>query len=321
MILSFSLGNQLIGDKNIDKDKNIYVLKYPCNNTETCTYYKSFFPPGSYKLEAWGAQGGLNGGKGGYSKGILTLDEPTNVYFFVGSKGSEANETGMLTGKAYNGGGSGATATTNLTRKAGSGGGASDIRLNGLTYNHRIIVAGGGGGATKVQDYTETDELGHGGGSEGISPGTGAEGGTQEESPQNLNEGLIPGSFGEGGSMTNTDKTGGGGGGGWYGGSSGLSNDMAGYGAGGSGYVLHSQSYKPYGYFLNSSRYFLKNYSTLDGSNLFSSCDIGSEPYEMEKGHRGNGCLRITVLYITSYSNISYYTLSPFLIMFVVIKI
>src|SRR5437870_5726378 len=55
--------------------------------------------PGTYTLEAWGANGGdnigngttsflQNGGKGGYSRGTYIITSPTTVYINVGGIGS-----------------------------------------------------------------------------------------------------------------------------------------------------------------------------------------------------------------------------------------
>ena len=60
-----------------------------------CSYSGSkksiVLPPGTYKLEVWGAQGGYRsnatyGGKGGYSYGTLTLNNTTNLYVYVGKQ-------------------------------------------------------------------------------------------------------------------------------------------------------------------------------------------------------------------------------------------
>ena len=55
-------------------------------------------PKGTYKLECWGAQGGnagyysyvhstANGGKGGYSTGVITLSSSVIVYLYTGGQG------------------------------------------------------------------------------------------------------------------------------------------------------------------------------------------------------------------------------------------
>ncbi len=44
-------------------------------------------PRGSYKLEAWGAQGGNDGkkgGHGGYASGVFTITGDTTVYIVIG---------------------------------------------------------------------------------------------------------------------------------------------------------------------------------------------------------------------------------------------
>lgn len=129
-------------------------------------------PAGKYKLQCWGAQGGSNaaassygiteqeGGKGGYSEGVLTLTSPTTVYVFVGGQGGSSGNGG------WNGGGGGSGAATydsgdeQGVSRMGCGGGATDISLvtSSMSYSSyrnsrssasllaRMIVAGGGGG-------------------------------------------------------------------------------------------------------------------------------------------------------------------------------
>jgi len=56
--------------------------------------------PGVYRLETWGAQGGsVRGGRGGYSVGTFTVNEPTPVFVVVGGQGYRSNNFG------YGGGG------------------------------------------------------------------------------------------------------------------------------------------------------------------------------------------------------------------------
>ena len=92
---------------------------------------------GKYTLTVWGAQGGNTGGNGGYSTGVVNLNENMNLYIYVGGQGSKGSTGG------FNGGG-----TTGSG--GGSGGGASDIRIGTDSLAARVIVAGGGGG--KGQD-------------------------------------------------------------------------------------------------------------------------------------------------------------------------
>lgn len=137
-------------------------------------------PKGKYKLQCWGAQGGnvtgtyaVNGSKGGYSEGVLTLTQPTTLYVFVGGQGtsytSSASQTSTtVINGGWNGGGAGVrTSLYNSGDTDGrsfprGGGGATDIALvsSSMSYSSgrtvrsdaslksRIIVAGGGAGAS-----------------------------------------------------------------------------------------------------------------------------------------------------------------------------
>ena len=67
-------------------------------------------PPGRYKLEVWGAQGGYRssstyGGLGGYSVGTITLTEATTVYVYAGGAGNTAPGTATIKVGGFNGGG------------------------------------------------------------------------------------------------------------------------------------------------------------------------------------------------------------------------
>lgn len=284
--------------------------------------------PGTYKLECWGAQGGNsnqsngtygNGGKGGYSTGILNVSTNTTIYITVGGQG----QNGILntrTAGGFNGGGDGYG--TNNFGVGGGGGGASDISLMSPVFSHssyfinnirdtnsllsRIIVAGGGGSA----GYDVSNNAANGGagggttGQDGLSNrvyhGTGGKqttfgtGGSSEEP----NRYSVQAKFGCGASASNSTDVAPGGGGGWYGG--GLHCDSAG---GGSGYVYTSSTAKNYpsGCLLNSS-YYLSNAQTIAGNQSFPSPTGGTET-----GHSGNGYVRITkltnIIYLTHAKN------------------
>lgn len=284
--------------------------------------------PGAYKLECWGAQGGNsnqsngtygNGGKGGYSTGILNVSTNTTIYITVGGQG----QNGILntrTAGGFNGGGDGDG--TNNSGVGGGGGGASDISLMSPVFSHssyfinnirdtnsllsRIIVAGGGGSA----GYDVRNNAANGGagggttGQDGLSNrvyhGTGGKqttfgtGGSSEEP----NRYSVQAKFGCGASASNSTDVAPGGGGGWYGG--GLHCDSAG---GGSGYVYTSAtaSNYPSGCLLNST-YYLSNAQTIAGNKSFPS-PTGST----ETGHSGNGHVKITklsdVIYLTQAKN------------------
>lgn len=154
-----------------------FVANFEYNDQKT--YYQIELDPGTYKLEAWGAQGGDGrmwnqstivadvGGKGGYTSGILTLDATTTLYVCVGGKGEQAYYSGkddeyttynVRPKGGYNGGGRGGTETAEGSpENAGGGGGATHIAtsLQGTGVlsayvshkNDVLIVAGGGGGA------------------------------------------------------------------------------------------------------------------------------------------------------------------------------
>jgi hypothetical protein len=87
-------------------------------------------------FEAFGAEGGKNGGLGGKVSGDFRTI-PSTLYVAVGSAG----KTGNSVAGGFNGGGRSGSGSY----VEGSGGGASDIRT-GLEIESRIVVAGGGGG-------------------------------------------------------------------------------------------------------------------------------------------------------------------------------
>lgn len=231
---------------------------------------------GKYTLTVWGAQGGNTGGNGGYSTGVVNLNENMNLYIYVGGQGSKGSTGG------FNGGG-----TTGSG--GGSGGGASDIRIGTDSLAARVIVAGGGGG--KGQDSCAAGGVGGGttgGGSASQSScGTQAGGGTQTaggaKGIYSGTSGANTGTFGKGGNASDGNYDGGGGGG--AGASAGWSNG----GGGGSGYVYTSSTASSYpsGCKLTSS-YYLTNASTTAGSSSFPSTTGGTET-----GHSGNGYARI----------------------------
>ena len=137
-------------------------------------------PAGKYKLQCWGAQGGnvtgtyaVNGSKGGYSEGVLTLTKTTKLYVFVGGQGTSYTSTASQTSTSvvnggWNGGGAGRrTSVYNSGDTDGrsfprGGGGATDISTvtSSMSYSScrtdrssasllaRCIVAGGGAGAS-----------------------------------------------------------------------------------------------------------------------------------------------------------------------------
>ena len=269
-------------------------------------------PPGTYKLQCWGAQGGSysttsTGGLGGYSTGIITLAENTTIFIYVGGQGTHSTTSGSFVSGGFNGGGSAGY------RYGGSGGGASDIRVGNDSLYARVIVAGGGGGAWGYKNYNG----GIGGGTSG-GQGTGysssrlAGAGTQSAGGSgngySSNYYGSDGTFGIGGngsSGSSSYNRSSGGGGGWYGGggsgyrsSSSYYYQGGGGAGGGSGYVYTSStaSNYPEGCLLTDI-YYLTDAQTIDGSTSFPSTSG-----ETETGHQGNGYISITIIKVNSFS-------------------
>lgn len=301
------------GNKTIQyKAPNRYDLtvatptKIQTGDILNCPYSGSMksviLPKGTYVLECWGAQGGNGngntsypGGKGGYSKGTITLNKKTNLYLYTGGQGLNGttyNSSGATTAGGFNGGGS-----VNSLNSRGGGGGGTDIRIGTDSLYARVLVAGGGSGSSGyvgVAGFAGGGISGKAYGNTDSTTGTSyyGGGGSQTEggaiAPYNGNY-ATAGSFGQGGNYNAKSNTyyGSGGGGGWYGG-----GGAVGIGGGGSGYMYtaSSASYYPSGCLLNS-QYYLENASTLAGNTAFTSPTGASET-----GHAGNGYIRITAI-------------------------
>ena len=135
---------------------------------------------GIYKIDAWGAQGGGNGGKGGYISGEVELHEGDVLYIAVGGQGgngSSNNNSRSTTGGqgGYNGGGNGGNGSGSkyrnnyYTASGSGGGGATSISTtDGTLAEHDIdtydeeglIVAGGGGGVGGGTNAKNVDPTG-----------------------------------------------------------------------------------------------------------------------------------------------------------------
>ena len=301
-------------------------LLYSTPNTISNPYYTFVAPAdGVYNLEVWGAEGGTydssyaTGGKGGYSKGEITLKKGVELYVYVGGKGEYSTSLthSIPLGGGYNGGGA-------AGYRGGTGGGATDIRISSGNWNDntsllsRIIVAGGGGGAyADSKNYKANG--GEGGGTSGLSGGHSgiysawAGGGASQTSGGTGGKGSSSnyngeaGSFGKGGSTGDKyDSTSyysnGAGGGGWYGGGAAGNYSLAGKlrasgGGGGSGFVftLDTANNVPTGY-VPTDIYYLNNTIILDGTKEFSN----SSGTGTEVGHSGDGYAKITPISVTS---------------------
>ncbi len=217
---------------------------------------------GTYKLEAWGAQGGDSdcaskpGGYGGYSTGTMEIEEGTSIYVNVGGQGLTATKNNTPVDGGYNGGGKGRASDGSGANGEcyGSGGGATSFALVSgelknlsahVSTGKLLIVAGGGGGSGYYNNsnrYVCYGSGGHGGGVNGVDAYDYNKGSCGTYSPAGGYGGLQvadtrtgsyfnAGTFGQGGWMNYYGEAGGGGG--FYGGYS-----SSGLGAGGgSGYI------------------------------------------------------------------------------------
>lgn len=228
------------------------------NNFGFLAEARTFTTPvtGNYKIELWGAAGGsayynrdgsgdlIEGGRGAYTTGIITLDAGDILYVYTGRIGR--NGTADTVSQAtFNGGGTGGS----KYQGGASGGGATDIRLiNGYwnddkSLRSRIMVAGGGGGASNWTNATTGGYAGGLTGSSGILNSgsvshTTATGGSQTAGGKGA-VGTVSGGAGTFGIGGNSYPSyGGGGGGGYYGGGAGsyLSSGVS-SGAGGSSFI------------------------------------------------------------------------------------
>ncbi len=244
----------LKSDENVRAEKTFHILdeRYHADFDYTGNVQKFEAPyDGIYQIELWGASGGspndISYGQGSYTKGSIHLKKGDTFYVYVGEKGKNNRKA------SFNGGGYGG-----YGKEIGwSGGGATDIRLTNGDWNNveglksRIMVAGGGGGATHAQ-YNTAGGGSYAGGLTGYSGGyysghtysnQEGKGGSQEAGGakgNNIYGGTgtaYAGSFGIGGNNdTTSDGLGaGGGGGGYYGGGAGGSTQSGGTGQGGGG--------------------------------------------------------------------------------------
>ena len=206
---------------------------------------------GTYKLETWGAQGGgpleNEGGYGGYSFGIVSVNLHTTFYLNIGGVGATSkNELNSVAIGGYNGGGNGKNSNENCDSfLTGSGGGATHVALTPgilLTLEKirgKILIVSAGGGGGNYCNYQNHGIGGHGGGVNGVNATfTGVDaiyngigmGATQNSGKCDSRGIRFCSSFGQG---FGSDEYAVGGGGGWYGGSgSGING-----GGGGSGYI------------------------------------------------------------------------------------
>jgi len=208
-------------------------------------------PPGRFRIECWGAGVPATcgaGGKGAYTKGILTLLEPRTLRVFVG-EGTDMYRTDAT----WNGGG-GCVRGSTESQSGTAGSGATDIRLavaegnadawgDAVSLRSRIMVAGGGGGSVAASQgagsgnggFEGTAGVNNQGYNHGGQGGTQTAGGARGDRVYSGTWG-TPGTFGIGGEGGGGEgpNSSGGGGGGYYGGGGGSGGSHA-TGAGGGG--------------------------------------------------------------------------------------
>ena len=207
--------------------RNVIYTDYAYDYTGSV---QTFVAPASgyYKFQAWGAQGGgNNGGKGGYTSGVIKLSAKETIYVYVGQNSN------YTSGSCYE---SNANSTFNgyMQGSCAGGGGATDFRLINGNWNDknslvsRIMVAGGGGGY--YDGYSGYGGVGGGligQSGTGIGTTTGFKAGTGGNQIVSSSTGSQTASFGVAGRSTTI------GGGGYYGGDGGY----GGQAGGGSSYI------------------------------------------------------------------------------------
>ena len=222
------------------------------------------------------------GGRGGYTKGDITLALNNRLYLCVGGKGTDARATTNKGGSGvygnpaggYNGGGKGQewmNGGNRLTHNGAAGGGATHIALqdallaNCSKANVLMVAAGGGGGGGhNVYDYG-----GEAGGTSGYAAHSTVHNGFEfGQGGNQTTGGYRNASFGKGGDCYTDNGGGGGGGAGYYGGGGGHWHG----GGGGSSYIGG-----------------VTNGKTIAGNESMPSPTGGTET-----GHSGNGYCKIT---------------------------
>lgn len=276
----------------------IYQDSSWCNNSQTITEFAysgdeqtfTVERDGYYKIQVWGAQGGsyqgrsYGGGLGGFAEGVVHLTTNDEVYVYVGGSG----DTGGLAG-GFNGGGAGIAYN--------GGGGATDVRVEGNTLYHRIIVAGGGGSGGRGPSAALVDygRGGVGGGLEGGHNFVTSGGGTQTAAGSE-NAGFGYGEPARIAGSCSMDSQGidGSGGGGWYGGSAGTHDLLCMQntgGGGGSGFVYDGTNAVPAGYSVLFHRVLYPLLLTGESTRI--------PTYDETKtmtGNSGNGHVKITLV-------------------------
>ena len=251
---------------------------------------------GTYKIEAWGAQGGsasntYHGGYGGYATATIELAEGEQLYINVGGEGDVTLQTGVVALGGYNGGGIAMNEQdASASIKVGSGGGASSVALeSGLLSSFAsdptpVLVVAGGGGGGKYYSSGNHGTGGSGGGFKGTDTkdiagqyGKGAsqtEGGCNSDNwnCSSFGKANMPGSY--------IPVTGGGGG--YYGGGGGYYG-----GGGGSGYVGHAR-------LSNQQMYCYKCEESAEASTKTNTTNCVDASAKANCSKKGSGAVKIS---------------------------
>ena len=294
------------------------IYKYQCNSTTECHPITVELVRGRYLLECYGAEGGrgladskptLHGGYGAYASGILNLKEKTTFYLYIGGKGEDGEPSfNVKMSGGWNGGGDSGRdlryTGEPLPDTPGSGGGSTDIRLvkaeegeestNEESLDSRIIVAAGGSGSSA--------------GAYG-APGGDLFGYKISEAKKEAFTSYVPSQStgnvkGKGGNGKDSDGfPSSGAGGGYYGGKSGVpdtvgttSTLIVAASPSGSSYVAGFPGCPEFTNNLGDAfDYQLINPHISNGFSYFPSVNF-SKTKQYEKGHQGNGAIKITRL-------------------------
>ena len=171
---TFNVAQNAAETKSIKTDADFYYLarKYDCTqNVEAFTALED----GAYNLECWGAQGAnfdngqikLSGGKGGYVRGMYTMNNGKSIFICVGGHLNGYNNKIPGVGNPGPAGG-GATSITTTNR-----GVLSEFN----NFRAEVLLVAGGGGAQDAGEGTPIAGVGgglEGGDGQGVSRGTGA---------------------------------------------------------------------------------------------------------------------------------------------------
>ena len=283
---------------------DIETTRYPyTGQSQTVT-----LDPGLYRFRCWGAQGGsysssCQGGAGGYSEGIIRLEETTTLYLYPGGQPSPVTTSTDPTVGGFNGGGVGEYTTYNgTTTYAQSGGGASDIRIGSDSLYARVIVAGGGGGASNRFNALTTR---YGGGLT-----AGAYDSTYQATQTSGYQFGVGASSKDVGNYKFVNAASGGG---WYGGNASINysdtTQYDSYNSGGSGYVYTEEtaSNYPSGCLLNSG-YYLFEAQTIAGN---MSIPDPNDFSQTTTGRLGNGYITISKVRESTGEWVDEITLEP----------